>query len=91
MCQQRRQVVPCITLDQALQPYPVVDILKVDTEGAEFAIFNAASVETMRRVRYLCMEFHDCCGDAARIALWNKVNETHDMVSNDDIWKGERR
>jgi FkbM family methyltransferase len=48
-----------------------VDLLKVDIEGAEMAMFAAASDELLGRCTQLCVEFHDANGitDPAEIRL----------------------
>jgi hypothetical protein len=33
------------------------DVLKIDIEGAEAAVINASSTDTLKRIRYLCLEF----------------------------------
>lgn len=40
----------------------VVDLLKVDIEGAEIEMFMTASDETLRRCGQITVEFHNLCG-----------------------------
>jgi len=37
---------------------PAVDLVKMDTEGAELAVLRSASVETMGRIRRIALEYH---------------------------------
>jgi len=36
-----------------------IDLLKVDIEGAEVAMFNACSDQFLKRISQICIEFHD--------------------------------
>lgn len=47
-----------MTLNQLLDPLDHVDVLKADIEGAEYEVFAAASTETIKKCRYIVMEFH---------------------------------
>lgn len=53
--------VPAITLQHALQNLELeqVDLLKLDCEGAEYAILFNTQPETLRRIRRIVMEYHD--------------------------------
>lgn len=53
--------VPCITLDGALNDIALetCDYLKLDCEGAEYEILFNTSDETFRKIRHICLEFHD--------------------------------
>lgn len=37
----------------------VIDLLKLDCEGAEYAILMGASTESLARVQRIVMEYHD--------------------------------
>ncbi len=52
---------PGITLARLLSDLelPEVDLLKVDIEGAEIAMFDAAPDHVLRRLRQISIEFHD--------------------------------
>ncbi len=50
--------VPTMGLDELVAGEPVIDVMKIDTEGAEYPIILGASLDTLRKVRYLVMEFH---------------------------------
>ncbi len=47
-----------------------IDLLKVDIEGAEVALFRSMSNEELRRIGQVAIEFHDFCGlvTAAEVA-----------------------
>lgn len=54
------QRVAARTLDQVFQDHGVAecDVLKLDVEGAEYAIFRTTSIETQGRCRRIVLEFH---------------------------------
>ncbi len=51
---------PIVTLDQVFAQHDIraCDLLKVDTEGAEYAILYGASDETLARIRRISGEYH---------------------------------
>jgi FkbM family methyltransferase len=53
--------VPGYTLERLLETWDLerVDLLKVDVEGAELALFDAAGDGLLRRCRQVTVEFHD--------------------------------
>ena len=51
-------VVGSVTLDDVLAPFPVVHLLKIDCEGAEYSIFNSVNDETISKVQKLVIELH---------------------------------
>ncbi len=81
------ETVPCVTLNEVLADLPLVDILKMDAEGAEFVVLPDTDLS---RVKFLCIEIHEHAGLVD--SLLGTLNETHDMKSGaDQIWYGERR
>jgi FkbM family methyltransferase len=50
--------VPCASLDTVLGSEREIDLLKIDIEGAEYSLIRDASVETLRRVRKIVLEYH---------------------------------
>lgn len=54
------ETIDVISLDDLFQQLgdDEVDICKMDCEGAEVEALLAASDETLRRIRFLCMEYH---------------------------------
>jgi FkbM family methyltransferase len=52
------QQVAMVTLDSLIPPDAVVDLLKIDIEGAEYAVLEAISPDTLRRIRRIALEFH---------------------------------
>jgi len=52
---------PVITFDQLVQEMvqTQIDLLKLDCEGAEYAILMGASAESLARVQRIIMEYHD--------------------------------
>jgi len=47
-----------VTLDELLAPYDKVDVVKIDTEGAEYDIILGASDATLAKVAYFAIECH---------------------------------
>lgn len=88
--------VDVVSLAAILAEMDHVDILKVDIEGSEVPVFMNAPIETMRKIRYITMEFHIWHSDADREALLAKLSETHEVEIQlrppvDDIWRAWRR
>lgn len=52
--------VPVITLASLIVPFESVDLLKMDTEGAEYKALPATNPEVLRRVRHIELEYHPC-------------------------------
>lgn len=50
--------IPALTLDAIAAPYPSVDLLKIDIEGAEYRVLPAVSPEILGRIRHIEMEYH---------------------------------
>lgn len=48
-----------VTLTDLIAEHQVVDLAKVDVEGAEIDIFRATPDETLKRVKQFTVEFHD--------------------------------
>jgi len=53
--------IPVITFDQLVRDSvdSVIDLLKLDCEGAEYAILMGASAKSLARVQRIVMEYHD--------------------------------
>ena len=88
----RQYDIPGITLDDIGHtefPEPaIVDVLKMDVEGAEYEILCSASHELLKRVRYLIIELHEIHGynknDAiirlSKIGFAECVSDDHDEL-----------
>lgn len=50
------------SLDDILKDISHVDLLKIDIEGSEYALLNAASPKTLEKVQRILMETHDVPG-----------------------------
>ena len=50
--------VESISLNDMLKNVPNVDLLKIDIEGSEYGLLNAASPETLAKVQRIIMELH---------------------------------
>lgn len=46
---------------------PRIDFLKMDCEGAEYSIFDAAGIKFLNRIGKIAMEYHDCGQNHHRI------------------------
>jgi FkbM family methyltransferase len=66
--------VPGISLGQLLRDHSVeyVDLLKIDVEGAEYAILEGTSSDVFRRVRNIVFEYHDIEGGWAMLESVNQ-------------------
>jgi FkbM family methyltransferase len=51
--------VASLSLEQALGDVPQCDFLKMDCEGAEYAILFNASEAALGKIRRMCLEVHD--------------------------------
>ncbi|MBF6138128.1 FkbM family methyltransferase [Nocardia otitidiscaviarum] len=67
-----------ITLSDLFVRYDVdeCDVLKVDVEGVEYDIIAGTGIDTMRRIRYLTLEF-DAAPDEVFGAMVTKIAKTH--------------
>lgn len=65
-----QESVDSVTFDQIADHFEVIDLLKIDTEGAEVEMMLAASPESMRKVQRIMGEFHGNGG--GRSALWGE-------------------
>jgi hypothetical protein len=63
----KTEPVPATTFDDALRDYriPTCDFLKMDCEGAEYAILRSISSEGFSRIGRVSMETHDGRGQEA--------------------------
>lgn len=70
--------VPARTLDGVFRDRGVeeCEVLKIDTEGAEYAIFQGLSIETQNRCRRIVLEFHPAPGDPLG-RLLTQLTRTH--------------
>jgi FkbM family methyltransferase len=50
--------VAMLTLDSLIPPGAVVDLLKMDIEGAEYKVLSSLSSGTLRQIRRIDLEFH---------------------------------
>jgi FkbM family methyltransferase len=58
------ELVPARRLDEfvAALALPRLDLIKMDIEGAEIAVFDSLSDDFLRRIPQWTVEFHDFCG-----------------------------
>jgi len=47
--------VAMVTLDSLISSSMVVDLLKIDIEGAEYSVLNSVSPDTLRRIRRIVL------------------------------------
>ncbi|MFI7019997.1 FkbM family methyltransferase [Streptomyces sp. NPDC050164] len=56
------------------------DVLKIDAEGAEYTILDRAAGEALRRVDYLCMEYHRVTDYGQKLGeLLTRLQEDFDL------------
>ena len=63
----RFEEVETITLEEIVNSYGSIDLLKIDVEGAEFEIFNHTDVGLLKRIRMMVAEIHLQHGDLSSI------------------------
>lgn len=59
----------------------MVDLLKLDVEGAEVEIFEGADAATLRRIRRLAIEYHDNIRPGTLRRLKEILQPTHRLIS----------
>jgi FkbM family methyltransferase len=47
------------TLDELVEPFEIIDLLKMDVEGAEWDVLLKCSEEALNKIKQLTVEFHD--------------------------------
>jgi FkbM family methyltransferase len=57
------ETAPCVSLDQVMKDLEQVNFLKVDCEGAEYAMFEQLSEDAWTRIYRVAMEFHEYSPD----------------------------
>jgi FkbM family methyltransferase len=75
-------VVRSISLEQALQKIGAghCDLLKMDCEGAEYAILFNTPAEILNRIQRIVMEYHDNAGQHAGLSENGKPNTHQDLA-----------
>ena len=73
--------VPVVTLDQILSQIdaPRIALLKMDIEGSEHEVFEAASDAALRRCDHLAVEFHDHITPGCLALIKTRLAATHDL------------
>jgi FkbM family methyltransferase len=51
--------VDVVSMDSILERYPIVDLVKLDCEGAEISIIKNS--KNLKKIKQLTVEFHDFC------------------------------
>lgn len=81
------ETVDVVSLEQVYKDNGVVyaDILKVDVEGSEYKIFEAASPDYINKARYITMEFHAASAETfgKLIAKLSLTHNTHIIGRHD--------
>lgn len=57
-----------------------IDFLKVDIEGSEREVFAAASLDMLRRIKRIAMEYHDCLVPGTLELLRTALAPTHEIM-----------
>lgn len=69
-------LVPTVTLADVLRPYEDIDVMKVDTEGAEYEMFRDREVN--KKIKMIVMEYHET--EAAKFGkLLALLSLTHNL------------
>lgn len=64
------------------------NLVKMDVEGAEFDIFEGTSIDTLKKIDFILMEFHDNFGGILRDNILSKLEEsgfTYEIYQDDCI------
>jgi len=69
-----------ISFDDMFEKYGLkhIDVLKIDIEGAEYKLFENASIENLRKVNYITMEMHSASAEDFG-QLIAKLSMTHNL------------
>lgn len=54
----RYKIVRTTTIDRILERYDVCDLIKMDSEGAEFKIIKSIEPETFKKIKAIYIEYH---------------------------------
>jgi len=54
-------LIESMSFDDVIQPFPQIDMVKMDCEGSEFEIIRESNIEGFKKIRQLSIEFHDFC------------------------------
>src|ERR1019366_233441 len=83
--------VPSVTLDTIVAPYETVDLLKIDTEGAEYQALPSATADTLSRIRRIEMEYHPSGDPRALLRLLADRGFSVDAVQDHGGGQGTAR
>ena len=64
------------------------DLVKIDVEGAEFDIFDGVSIETLKKIDFIIIEFHNNFGGILRDSILTKLDESgfsYEILQDDCI------
>jgi FkbM family methyltransferase len=67
-----RYEVECLSLDEILEAYEKIDILKIDVEGSEIELLTKTSEEQIKKCNQICVEFHLFCQGDLDITITNE-------------------
>lgn len=70
--------VKSISINKILKDVPIVDFLKIDCEGAEWAAFSGASAASIKKIKSIAAELHPVKQVTGN--LWDAFNE---MIGSD--------
>lgn len=87
------QKVKVIGLDDLILQEKIekIDLIKIDVEGSEYEIFNGISEESLKKINYILMEFHDNFGNILRDSILDKLENsgfTYEIYQDDCIGIG---
>ena len=89
LCNAKR--IKCVSLDEAVGE-ETWDMVKIDTEGSECEILLAASLETLRRIKFAYVEFHPWVSESLykqTVARLEAVYNFQGAYWNSDIGRWE--
>jgi FkbM family methyltransferase len=74
------EIVQSMSLNSLLAPYQKIDFLKMDCEGEEYKIFQAASLDSLEKIQTLSMEIHDINKSTFVAELRSKLSKSFSHV-----------
>ena len=88
--QDRAQKVPCVSFDDAIGR-DKWDMVKMDIEGAEFEVLRYASVDALRRIKFMFVEFHPWASQEMYDATIQRLHDVFIFTGNDPDTKNNDR
>ena len=80
---QEKYKVQCLTLNEILEPYDKVDLLKIDIEGSEIEVLTKVPEDLLKKCNQVCVEFHIFSQGEYKVKLThNDINHIVSKMNN---------